>query len=218
MDLERLRLLCTLPPGRGGAAMTAAQREVLEVLSDEWIQSDGRDGVYGVLLAERLQHAVSDSRAEELGLSTSLARCDVRAIPLQAPSAQPLIAQVAECGDFDFAVRLLAWLLSSDAGKPLHALVARELEAMLRVVEEGKLGLARTDAGHFRLENGWTADVFERHHDFGRLDGMISPDGFEVFLLDYASGPLAELKRYVPPTRVVHEIYGLGLRDRRRLG
>lgn len=207
MDLRLLELFTSLPRE---TPPNEAQLLALRVLSDEWIS---RDRAVGLLLAERLQHEVPEVRAVDLGLDPGLAVGDLRSLVLKAPEVRGLVAKV---DDAQFAVRCLSWLLSAPEGEALHAQVATLLSSLLTRVELGELQLEPEEReGRYRLSNGWALDVFVRQHEFGRVDAMRSPDGFEVLLIDYARGPLATVRDYRPPTAVEHDVYGLGLRARR---
>lgn len=69
---------------------------------------------------------------------------------------------------------------------------------------------AWAERGGFRLENGWWLEVFVRGSEFWRIDAVTSPDGFQLHLIDYDTGPLAELNEHEPPLDVEREVYGLG--------
>ena len=210
VDVSQLRFFTALPRSR---PPSQEQLLALQVLSDEWID---QDRPVGLLLAERLQHVVPEARAVDLGLDPGLASCDVRTLALRASELATLTHAIARGDDFDFAVRVLSWVLSAPEGRPLHALVAQRLEDMLMQVERRELDVVRQEHDLFTLQNGWVLDVFVRHHDFGRIDAMTSPDGFEVFLIDYATGPLSAVRDYRPPTDVAREVFGLGFHARRR--
>jgi len=210
MDSRLLERLTALPRS---SKPDEGQLATLRVLADEWI-SRGRP--MGELLAERLQGEVATARCEELGFDAWLAQCDVRALPLVADDLAPLIVEIAARRDFDFSVRLLDWLLSAPIGRPLHGLVAETLEAMLMAVERREVPVVSRDDSKFQLGNGWQLDVFVRVHDFWRVDAMISPQGFQVLLIDYDDGPLSALNEYEPPDDVASEVYGLGLHARRQ--
>lgn len=210
MDLPLLRLLTSLPRT---VAPSDEQVMALRVLSDEWIDHDRR---LGLLLAERLQCEVTESRALDLELDPGLATCDVRVLALRAPEVGALITRLARDEDLHGSVRVLSWLLGATEGEPLHHLVATFLGSLLRSVETGELTVKLLDATRARLSNGWELDVFVRQHEFGRIDSMTSPDGFEVLLIDYAHGPLSLVRDYQPPPAVARDVYGLGLHARRR--
>lgn len=210
MDSRLLERLTALPRS---SKPDEGQLATLRVLADEWI-SRGRP--MGELLAERLQGEVSTARCEDLGFDPWLSQCDVRALPLVGDELAPLVAEIAARRDFDASVRLLDWLLSAPIGNPLHGLVAETLETMLMQVERRELAVVSSDGGKFRLANGWQMDVFIRVYDFWRIDVMISPQGFQVLLIDYDDGPLSELNEYEPPDDVASEVYGLGLHARRQ--
>jgi hypothetical protein len=98
----------------------------------------------------------------------------------------------------------------------VHALVAQKVREMLSLVERRQLRVVSHHDWKYQLENGWQLDVFVRAHDFWRIDGLISPEGFVIHLIDYDSGPLAELNEYEPPSDIESEVYGLGVNPLRR--
>jgi hypothetical protein len=203
VELATFELLCALPPA---APPSQAQLEALNVLADAWA---GAGRPEGQALAESLQHRLTEDRCVELGLEARLCRADVRALGF-VPALSALVAQLAARGDVDASVRALAWLGPAAAGQPLHALVAGHLGEMLRAVERRELAVT-AERGGFRLGNGWRLDVFVRGYDFWRIDAVTSPDGFQLHLIDFHAGPLAELNEYEPPLDVEREVYGLGL-------
>jgi hypothetical protein len=210
VDLPLLRLLTSLPRT---VPPSDEQVMALQVLSDAWIDGDRR---LGLLLAERLQCEVTESRALALELDPGLATCDVRVLALRAPEVKALVERMAREEDLQGSVRVLSWLLSAEDGEPLHHLVATYLGSLLRSVETGETRVTPLDTSRFRLSNGWELDVFVRQHEFGRVDAMSSPEGFEVLLIDYAHGPLSLVRDYQPPPAIARDVYAMGLQARRR--
>jgi hypothetical protein len=79
----------------------------LQVLSDAWIDGDRR---LGLLLAERLQCEVTESRALALELDPGLATCDVRVLALRAPEVKALVERMAREEDLQAGLLIpAAW-------------------------------------------------------------------------------------------------------------
>ncbi|MBL8922484.1 MAG: hypothetical protein JNJ54_26775 [Myxococcaceae bacterium] len=205
MDVATFELLCAAP--REGAP-SQPQLQALNVIADVWA-GEGRPA--GQALAEHLQGRLTEARCVELGIESWLCRVDPRALALRfAPDLSALVDQVAARHDFAAATRALAWIGTGEAGRPLHALVAERLSDMLGAVERRELAVT-PERGGYRLGNGWWLGVFVRGDDFWRIDVVTSPDGFELHLIDFDDGPLAELNEYEPPGDVEQEVYGLGV-------
>jgi hypothetical protein len=195
-------------------APTTAQLEALKVLADQWSAQGLGPGIW---LAERLQGPVTEARQQELGCGGWWSELDLRAHALLVdPELGPSVTRLAQRDDFDLAVRVLCWAGTAKEARPVHALVARRIHDMLRQVEALTLEVVSHDGWRFQLGNGWQLEVFVRGYEFWRVDGVISPEGFVIELVDFDDGPLAELNEYEPPGDIESAVYGLGYTPTRR--
>jgi hypothetical protein len=186
-----------------GHPLTSDEHAGLVVLADAWIAEGLSEGE---ALADTLRETERDPLWALAAMTEDHARWRTR--------VATAVDEVRHRDDPELAARWLSWLRTLEVGKPLNAILAVHLAAMLARIERRELAVTERRPGPtYLLENGWQLRVFVRGYDFWRIDSVIAPTGHEVHLVDFPDeSPLGQINEYEPPPDVEAAVYGLGFR------